>query len=131
MEETMITLMKEACGYEFTSKFQRMLTDMNISQQLSANFAQELAKNGKTLEVPMSVMILQAGAWPLSASANNRDSSTTASPDCGDASNYVPPAMFLDSLKLFEDFYSNSHSGRKLAWLFGNQLSIQGLCSCI
>ena len=47
IEETMITLMKEACGYEFTSKFQRMLTDISISHTLSNNFMQELTKQGK------------------------------------------------------------------------------------
>ena len=32
MEESMIDKLKQACGYEFTSKLQRMLTDVHLSE---------------------------------------------------------------------------------------------------
>lgn len=38
LEEAMINKMKEACGYEFTSKLSRMFTDINVSQGLSKRF---------------------------------------------------------------------------------------------
>jgi cullin 2 len=38
LEESMINKMKEACGYEFTSKLSRMFTDVNVSQGLTKRF---------------------------------------------------------------------------------------------
>jgi hypothetical protein len=40
MEESMIDKLKQACGYEFTSKLQRMLTDVHLSDDLSRSFSE-------------------------------------------------------------------------------------------
>lgn len=37
-EASMISKLKEACGYEYTNKLQRMFTDMSISKDLNAGF---------------------------------------------------------------------------------------------
>lgn len=37
-EASMITKLKEACGFEFTGKLQRMFTDMGISKDLNDQF---------------------------------------------------------------------------------------------
>jgi cullin 2 len=38
LEEAMINKMKEACGYEFTSKLSRMFLDVSVSQGLTKRF---------------------------------------------------------------------------------------------
>lgn len=37
-EASMISQLKEACGYEYTSKLQRMFTDMSVSRDLNSDF---------------------------------------------------------------------------------------------
>ena len=37
-EASMISKLKEACGFEYTSKLQRMFTDMSISKDLNDDF---------------------------------------------------------------------------------------------
>jgi cullin 1 len=37
-EASMISKLKEACGYEYTNKLQRMFTDMSISKDLNTGF---------------------------------------------------------------------------------------------
>ena len=48
LEESMINKMKDACGYEFTSKLSRMFTDVNVSQGLTKRFLEVI----QFLEVP-------------------------------------------------------------------------------
>jgi cullin 1 len=43
-EGSMISKLKEACGFEYTSKLQRMLTDMSLSKELNDSF-KELVQN--------------------------------------------------------------------------------------
>ena len=37
-EASMISKLKEACGFEYTSKLQRMFTDMSLSKDLNDSF---------------------------------------------------------------------------------------------
>lgn len=37
-EASMISKLKEACGFEYTNKLQRMFTDMSISKDLNSGF---------------------------------------------------------------------------------------------
>jgi cullin 1 len=37
-EASMISQLKEACGFEYTSKLQRMFTDMSVSKDLNEDF---------------------------------------------------------------------------------------------
>uniref|UniRef100_A0A914VGD4 Cullin family profile domain-containing protein n=1 Tax=Plectus sambesii TaxID=2011161 RepID=A0A914VGD4_9BILA len=65
-EESMITKLKQACGYEFTSKLSRMFTDVGLSKELTDKFLEFVRSNNETLDVQMQILVLQAGAWPLS-----------------------------------------------------------------
>jgi len=80
-----------------------------------------LKKNDK-MEVPIYVLVLQAGAWPLSApSGSTSDSSTSANNQQDSNGDYVPPPVLQSSLRLFEEYYATKkHSGRKLTWLYNN-----------
>jgi Cullin, a subunit of E3 ubiquitin ligase len=46
-EEAMINKLKQACGYEFTNKFHRMLTDIKISGGLNEKFHSEFVKTNE------------------------------------------------------------------------------------
>lgn len=45
MESSMISKLKEACGYEYTSKLQRMFTDITLSKDLNQAFKYALHTN--------------------------------------------------------------------------------------
>uniref|UniRef100_A0A336LM86 Cullin-2 n=1 Tax=Culicoides sonorensis TaxID=179676 RepID=A0A336LM86_CULSO len=102
-EEAMINRLKQACGYEFTSKLHRMFTDISVSCDLNTKFADYLKRNDTQLGINLSIKILQQGAWPLGPSQ-------TVIP-------FSVPQEFEKAINLFEKFYNNSFSGRKLTWL--------------
>lgn len=52
LEESTITKLREVCGYEFTSKFQRMHADMQLAQTMNENFRNYLRESN--LSVPFS-----------------------------------------------------------------------------
>uniref|UniRef100_A0A8C5KWS0 Cullin-2 n=1 Tax=Jaculus jaculus TaxID=51337 RepID=A0A8C5KWS0_JACJA len=99
-EEAMINKLKQACGCEFTSKLHRMYTDKSISADFNNKF-NNFIKNQDTiidLGISFQICVLQAGAWPLTQAP----SSTFAIPQ---------------DVQMFELFYSQHFSGRKLTWL--------------
>ncbi|UYV76581.1 CUL2 [Cordylochernes scorpioides] len=106
-EEAMINKLKQACGYEFTSKLHRMFTDMSVSNDLNAKFTSYLQERSIDLGINFSIYVLQvatysAGAWPLGQSP---------------VSSFAIPLELEKSVQHFEHFYNNSFSGRKLTWL--------------
>ncbi|VDM42288.1 unnamed protein product [Toxocara canis] len=119
-EESMITKLKQACGFEFTSKLSRMFTDVGLSHELTDKFNSHCMTKGITLNVQMQALVLQAGAWPLSAqlptstSTQGPSSSGSGVPSVG----FIVPPVLLPSVQEFEHFYQASHNGRKLTWLF-------------
>lgn len=101
-EEGMINRLKQACGYEFTSKLHRMFTDMSVSTDLNNKFAAYVASENVDLGVNFNIYVLQAGAWPL-GQAN--------------VSPFAIPQKLERSVQMFEQFYNSSFNGRKLTWL--------------
>lgn len=81
----LLILSKSTCGYEYTSKLQRMFTDMSLSRDLLDRFknhAEEkhldlagglfqifLKKLIKTVD--FSVLVLATGSWPLQPPSTN------------------------------------------------------------
>ncbi|XP_059479190.1 cullin-2 [Neocloeon triangulifer] len=108
LEEGMINRLKQACGYEFTSKLHRMFTDINVSSDLNAQFNDSLQKDGYELGIGFSVNVLQTAAWPIS---NINSTPITL------------PSELENAVQKFENFYHTRFSGRKLTW-------IHNLCQC-
>ncbi|KAH8009227.1 hypothetical protein HPB51_013416 [Rhipicephalus microplus] len=102
VEEAMINKLKQACGYEFTSKLHRMFTDMSVSADLNNKFNAFLKAESIDLGINFSIYVLQAGAWPLGQSA---------------VSPFAIPLELERSVQKFEQFYQSKFSGRKLSWL--------------
>ncbi|XP_061614730.1 cullin-2 isoform X2 [Phyllopteryx taeniolatus] len=103
-EEAMINKLKQACGYEFTSKLHRMYTDMSVSADLNNKFNNFIKTEETVVDLGISfqIYVLQAGAWPL-----------THVP----SSTFAIPQELEKSVQMFELFYNQHFSGRKLTWL--------------
>ncbi|ORX96529.1 Cullin 1a [Basidiobolus meristosporus CBS 931.73] len=102
-ESLMITRLKDICGVEYTSKLQRMFTDMAISSDLNHSFKEFIDKNGLALGVDFAIQVLTAGAWPLSQQS---------------PSDFEVPLELEKSVANFSTFYNAHHNGRKLNWLW-------------
>ena len=66
----MINRLKQACGYEFTSKFHRMFTDIITADDLHKKFTAFLENSNTNVGINYFIRVLQQGAWPLSNSGN-------------------------------------------------------------
>ncbi|EAQ87198.1 hypothetical protein CHGG_03817 [Chaetomium globosum CBS 148.51] len=100
-ETSMINKLKEACGFEYTNKLQRMFLDMQISKDLNSGFREHVQTLG-TKGLDSSYSILGTGFWPLTAPGTNFDPPEEVSADC----------------ERFSRYYKNKHEGRKLTWLW-------------
>jgi len=106
LEGNMIGKLKSACGYEYTSKLQRMFTDMTVSRDLLERFKTYLEDTGNSnIGIDFNVLVLATGSWPLQPPSTN----------------FSTPKDLVNSEQLFIKFYQAQHSGRKLNWL--HQLS--------
>ncbi|KAI7880942.1 Cullin-domain-containing protein, partial [Lichtheimia hyalospora FSU 10163] len=103
LEMNMINKLKEICGVEYTSKLNKMFTDISLSTDLNSTFREYLKQHGNKL----NGKVLTAGAWPL----NQKEDSKTM-----DANRINIPAELEKSVSQFEQFYGQHHSGRKLLW---------------
>lgn len=105
-ESSMIGKLKDACGFEYTSKLQRMFQDMQLNRDLNAAFKEKMAQthaiDEKDMQVDFSALVLSTAAWPLSAPTTKLNM----------------PAELVKSKERFEQYYLNKHSGRKLTWLW-------------
>ncbi|KAH9488657.1 Cullin-2, partial [Bulinus truncatus] len=101
-EESMITRLKQACGYEFTNKLHRMFTDVSVSIDHVVNFYAYLSEINSTLGVNFNILVFQAGAWPITQQNNI---------------SFHIPQQLEKSVRLFEEFYNKKFNGRKLTWM--------------
>jgi cullin 1 len=61
-ESNMIAKLKQMCGFEYTSKLQRMFTDAGLSKEISEKYKHQHGKKGN---VDFSIMVLASGVWPF------------------------------------------------------------------
>ncbi|KAK8060441.1 Cullin 1 [Apiospora saccharicola] len=104
-ETSMISKLKEACGFEYTNKLQRMFQDMQISKDLNQGFKEHskgLTEGIQKQSLDSTYSILGTSFWPL------------APPN----TTFNPPAEVQADLDRFTRYYKNKHEGRKLTWLW-------------
>lgn len=101
-ETSMISKLKEACGFEYTNKLQRMFQDMQISKDLNKEFRDHLEGVEYTKSVDSAFSILGTGFWPLTAPSTD----------------FTPPPEIAAEIERFIRFYKHKHDGRKLTWLW-------------
>jgi cullin 1 len=105
-ETSMISKLKDASGFEYTNKLQRMFQDMQTSKDLNQAYEewreQALDKDDRKAEIDAYYQILGTGFWPLQPP-------TTP---------FIPPPTIVKTYERFQNFYNNKHGGRKLTWLW-------------
>jgi len=111
LELMLITEFKLEIGSSFTSKFEGMFKDMNISKDITKSFndksllttlSADLAKfnNGKSFD--REFLILTDNFWPMSVNKSLNET------------NY--PAVLAITQSSFEKFYHDKYNGRNLKW---------------
>eukprot|EP00003_Mantamonas_plastica_P005009 TRINITY_DN1401_c0_g1_i3.p1 TRINITY_DN1401_c0_g1~~TRINITY_DN1401_c0_g1_i3.p1 ORF type:complete len:287 (+),score=82.53 TRINITY_DN1401_c0_g1_i3:296-1156(+) len=85
-------------GYEYTSKLQRMFTDVSISTDLNEAFQ---SSNSQDMGADFHALVLTTGSWPFSVPKTN----------------FIPPLDLKYSCDIFEEFYTKQHQGRQLQWI--------------
>ena len=102
-EMSMIGKLKEACGFQYTNKLQRMFQDMQISKDLNESYKTWLeAKSVEGNGVDVSCLVLGTSFWPL----NPRSTP------------FNIPEVILRPYSRFAEYYNEKHTGRKLTWLW-------------
>eukprot|EP01027_Heterolobosea_sp_BB2_P007474 GEZU01011119.1.p1 GENE.GEZU01011119.1~~GEZU01011119.1.p1 ORF type:complete len:768 (-),score=341.27 GEZU01011119.1:60-2363(-) len=99
-ERSLITKLKMRCGASFTSKFEGMITDKNLSEDLQQQFRDWINKRNLKMDIDFSPQVLTTGFWP----AFKIDSLT------------VPPEM-QRCINQFKDFYDSRTQSRLLKWV--------------
>uniref|UniRef100_A0A8D3CFY7 Cullin-1 n=1 Tax=Scophthalmus maximus TaxID=52904 RepID=A0A8D3CFY7_SCOMX len=99
-EASMISKLKQACGFEYTSKLQRMFQDIGVSKDLNEQFKKHLT-NSEPLDLDFSIQVLSSGSWPFQQSCT-----------------FALPSELERSYQRFTASYASRHSGRKLTWLY-------------
>ncbi|XP_076038245.1 cullin 1 isoform X2 [Oratosquilla oratoria] len=100
-EASVISKLKQACGFEYTSKLQRMFQDIGVSKDLNDQFRKHLISSNEPLDIDFSIQVLSSGSWPFQQSQH-----------------FTLPHELERSVSRFTTFYSSQHSGRKLNWLY-------------
>ena len=105
-ETSMISKLKDASGFEYTNKLQRMFQDVQTSKDLNNAYeewrATQFDKEDRKDDVDATYQILGTGSWPIQPPT----------------SPFVPPTEIVKTYERFVTFYSNKHGGRKLSWLW-------------
>ena len=105
-ETSIISKLKEACGFEYTNKLQRMFQDIQLSKDLNSQYREwhdkVLGDSEDKKVLDASFQVLGTGFWPLSAPGTP----------------FVPPNEIAKAMESFTSFYDHKHSGRKLTWLW-------------
>lgn len=105
-ETSMISKLKEACGFEYTNKLQRMFQDIQISKDLNSSYkdwqAKALDDDDLKKAVDSNYHVLGTGFWPLTPPATQ----------------FIPPPEIVKTYERFQSFYFDKHNGRKLTWLW-------------
>merc|ERR1719510_250807 len=99
----MISKLKQACGFEYTSKLQRMFQDIGVSKDLNEQFRRHLSEtlSNEPLDIDFQIQVLSSGSWPFQQSCV-----------------FSLPTELERCVHRFTAFYGGQHSGRKLNWLY-------------
>merc|ERR1712038_411781 len=100
-EASMISKLKQACGFEYTNKLQRMFQDVGVSKDLNDQFRKHLQNSNEPLDIDFQIQVLSSGSWPFQQSCK-----------------FSLPTELERCVHRFTAFYGGHHSGRKLNWLY-------------
>ncbi|ELR52741.1 hypothetical protein M91_13908 [Bos mutus] len=99
-EASMVSKLKQACGFEYTSKLQRMFQDIGVSKALNAQFKKHLM-DSEPLDLDFNIHVLSYGWWPFEESCT-----------------VLLPSELEPCYRRFTAFYASCYSDRKLSWAY-------------
>jgi len=99
-EGTFLSKLKSECGVHFISKMEGMFNDTRQTDEMMEAFTEERGSDLSLHGIDLTVNVLSQGAWPM-----------------GPQTPIQLPSQVVAASNVFEEFYLNRHSGRKLAWL--------------
>ena len=103
VEEFMINKLKYNCGYDYTRKFTKMITDINLSKELLKDYKKYIQTNN--IEIPtQNILVLSNYIWPLKYERI---------PECITEL----PNVLKQYTTLFDSYYNTRFNGKKLLWL--------------
>ncbi|KAK0487992.1 Cullin-domain-containing protein [Armillaria luteobubalina] len=100
-EAGIVSKLEEACGPEYTRNLRQMLTDMELSNDLTDEFDLERRPDSDT-DLTFSVAVLGTNSWLLDPPSHK----------------YTIPRDIYHTYHRFQQYYEVKHSGRKLTWLW-------------
>ncbi|KAF3910912.1 Cullin-3-B [Dactylellina cionopaga] len=105
VERAMISKFKVEVGYSFTSKMEGMFKDMNVSQDLTAEYKKHLANlHSDDQTIDLDIKVLTSTFWPWSSMG-------------GEATHTCIYPIELEKIRSsFQQFYLRRHNGRQLTW---------------
>ncbi|XP_031622090.1 cullin-4B [Contarinia nasturtii] len=99
-EKSMLSKLKQECGGGFTSKLEGMFKDMELSKDLNIAFKQHCTNSEREYtSIDLTVNILTMGYWPSYP-----------------VTEVTMPTQLLELQSVFNKFYLQKHTGRKLQW---------------
>ncbi|KAG5628236.1 hypothetical protein H5410_013454 [Solanum commersonii] len=101
-ERSVLTKLKQQYGGQFTSKMERMVTDLTLARENQASFEEYLSNNPiANPGIDLTVTVLTTGFWPSYKSFDLN-----------------LPAEMVRCVEVFEEFYQTKTKHRNLTWLY-------------
>mmetsp|Transcript_9280 Transcript_9280/g.9281 ORF Transcript_9280/g.9281 Transcript_9280/m.9281 type:complete len:629 (-) Transcript_9280:43-1929(-) len=94
-EKSFISKMKMCCGASYTCKFEGMIMDLHLAQDLDQKFKE----SGSSLPIDFSVQVLTNSHWPYYKNHN-----------------VILPASLSDCIHVFNRYYALNTQHRVLTW---------------
>nr|POE56937.1 cullin-1 [Quercus suber] len=99
-ERSILTKIKQKCGGQFTSKMERMVTDLTLTREIWTSFEEYLSNNSHANPgIDLTVTVLTTGFWPSYKSFDLN----------------LPPELCV---QIFREFYQTKTKHRKLTWIY-------------
>ncbi|CAF4239737.1 unnamed protein product, partial [Adineta steineri] len=99
-EKSMVIQLQRKCGFEYPSKLERMLQDVDVSKTLTSDYEKYCENHHLTNIVNFSIMVLTSNSWSFP-----------------EIPSLVIPTELKSTWNSFINFYNHVHNGRKLIWL--------------
>ncbi|GHJ86386.1 hypothetical protein NliqN6_2788 [Naganishia liquefaciens] len=101
-EASMISKLKEVCGVDYTIRLQKMVQDVTLSKETTAEFKERMRQGGDAQDIDFSIIVGSTVNWPLNPQQTE----------------FSIPKQLAPIYERFKGFYTTNHSGRKLTWLW-------------
>ena len=101
-ESSMIIKLRSDQGFEYCSKLQRMMQDIDLSEGLNISFKDYCQNQEIDIGFDASINVLANGIWPLSIPTTT----------------FQPPKELEPVTNVFKSFYDKTHGGRKLIFMY-------------